>query len=351
MTKIITVTGISGSGSRGFCKNYSYNQKSLGGNRVDKFHTGDMIYELAQYYPKLPPIPKENILNLHPDILASLRDEAFKTIISNLEDISEPASRVLIDTHATFFWNNVYTNACDWKFLNQISTDLFITIIDKPSSIKENQEKSETGKSQNHDLRDLLLWQNIEVNVTQGWASNYGKPMYVFSGKQNPQVIDSLLYNSFLIYSSFPMTDAGGPATQKINEFKARLRALGKEINGLETPLIDPADIDVEGEEGLPAKIKDTIYTQTVHRDLNWDVAQSTHVVAYYPDEKTNLSKGVSDECTRAMETGKFVYVICPRKRISPFMEIAHQVFRDEEQFFTFFKKHMEDKLGNYKRK
>jgi len=42
--------------------------------------------------------------------------------------------------------------------------------------------------------------------------------------------------------------------------------------------------------------------------------------------------------------------VICPRERLSPFMDIAHKVFRDEEDFFVFFKEHMRNALDYFKR-
>jgi len=342
--KIIIVTGISGSGSRNFCQRYPTNKK-----KVKMYHTGDMIFELAQDYSGTP-IPKENLLNLQPDMLANLRDKAFQKLAREIEKEKENYDLIFIDTHAQFFWNNVYHNAYEWKHLNNLPVDMFITIIDKPSSIKENQLQQPHGRAQDHDLRDLLLWQNIEVNVTQGWASKYGKPMYVFSSKQNPEVIDALVDNSFMIYVSFPMTDADPVATEKINNFKKRIRGLRKEIDGHETPILDPADIDIETGEGLSQREREAIDDQTVHRDLNWDIGQSTHVVAYYPNDEVDLSKGVSDECTRANETGKFVYVICPRARLSPFMDIAHRVFRDEEEFFTFFREHMKKSLEYFKR-
>jgi len=341
--KVIIVTGISGSNSKAFISKYPQTNK-----KVKIYHTGDMVYELAQEYSDTP-IPKENLLNLQPDMLANLRDRAFSVLTKSLEEDRKNYDIIFIDTHAQFFWNNVYQNAYNWSYLDKIAADMFITIIDKPSAIKSRQIEKH-GNIQDHNLRDLLLWQNIEVNVTDGWASKYKKPMYVFSSKQNPIIIDSLLKNLFLIYSSFPMTDSAGEANQKIINFKERLRNLRKEIDGEETPIIDPADIDVETGDELSKEEKEAIAEQTIHRDLNWDIGQSTHVVAYYPDDKVDLSKGVSDECTRAREMGKFVFVICPRQRLSPFMDIAHKVFRDEEEFFTFFKAHLEKALEQFRR-
>ncbi|MBU2577021.1 MAG: AAA family ATPase [Nanoarchaeota archaeon] len=344
VAKIIVVTGIPGSGSKAFCLGYPGTRKS-----VKVYRTGDMILEMAQDYSRSG-IPKENLLNLQPDMLANLRDKAFEKLTREIKLERENYDLIFIDTHAQFFWNNVYQNAYDWKHLNNIAADMFVTIIDKPSSIRARQLEGPTGRSQNHDLRDLLLWQNIEVNVTEGWASKYGKPFYVFSSKQNPEDIDALLENSFMIYSSFPMTDADPVATLKINNFKRRLRDVRKEIDGYATPLLDPADIDIERGDELSEKERQAIDDQTVHRDLNWDITQVTHVVAYYPNDKVDLSKGVSDECTRANETGKYVFVICPRARVSPFMDIAHKVFKDEEEFFTFFKEHVRNTLNHFRR-
>tara|TARA_Y100000310_G_scaffold145018_1_gene144376 strand:+ start:597 stop:1679 length:1083 start_codon:yes stop_codon:yes gene_type:complete len=346
--KIVTVTGIAKGGSAEFCEKYaSQNQNT----RV--YDTGDMVYHLAQPFSQSegPKIPEENILNIHPDTLTSLRGQAFAKIKDQLEEEVYSKKRILIDTHAQFFWDHVYYSTNISQFLKEIPVDMFMTVIDKPSAIKERQMQIAHGQTQNHDLRDLLLWQNVEANTTREIASFFDKPMYVFSRRQNPSVVNSLLDNSFLIYSSFPMTDASLEETEKINKFKQRLRGLRKKIDEVETPIIDPADIDVESGKDLPKKIKSAVDYQTIHRDLNWDITQSTHVVAYYPSDRVDLSKGVSDECTKAMQTGKYVYVICPRKRLSPFMDIAHKVFRDEEKFLKFFKPHMEQSLEQFKRK
>jgi len=265
--KTIFITGISGSGSRYFCSKYPTQDK-----KVKIYHTGDMVYELAQNYSQTP-IPKENLLNLQPDMLSNLRDSAFERIIDNLKEDKSNYDTIFIDTHSQFFWNNVYENAYDWKHLNQIPADMFVTIIDKPSSIKANQLKRPHGRTQDHDLRDLLLWQNVEVNVTKGWASHYQKPMYVFSRRHNPGDIDALMNNSFLIYSSFPMTDATKEDTRKINLFKEKLRELRVEFDSYHTPMINPADIDVETDlesrNDLSEREKKAINVQTVHRDLN----------------------------------------------------------------------------------
>jgi hypothetical protein len=136
---------------------------------------------------------------------------------------------------------------------------------------------------------------------------------------------------------------------------------LGKDINGIPTPIIDPRTIDIEKDNEILElmgelsekeieRIKRTIDRHTIHRDLNWYVGKATHVIAYYPDG-SKVSKGVTDECTRAYQTGKNVYVVFHEQNKSPFMEIAHGVYRNEEEFFDFFKIHMEEKIREYRRK
>ena len=342
--KVIVVTGISGSGSRDFCRRYAESRE-----KVKTYHTGDMIYQLSLKCSEEPPIPIENFLNKRPSDLDKLRDMAFEQIFRNLHEDRKNYERILIDTHGQFFWNDVFHNAYNWKHLGSLDADLFISMIEKPSVIRSNQMKTEQGKSQDHDLRDILLWQNIEVNVTSGWASNYRKPMYVLPAKQDPKIVDSLLFNDFLVYFQMPMTEANDEQDKKISRFKEKLLGFGKEINGLATPLIDPRDIDIETGEGLSDRTKMIIRRQTVHRDLNWYIHQATDLVAFYP-EGTSISKGVSDESTRGFETGKSTFVVFPKKTTSPFMDIASRVFHSENEFFEFFPVYMRGRLEQFKR-
>lgn len=338
--KVITVTGIPGAQSTKFCHDYYEAKKS----KAVIYDTGELIFQLAQNYPEEPPIPRGNLLNQPPVILRAQQGLAFETVLRWMEEDRKWYEKIVIDTHAQFLWGSVYHNAYNWKYLNAIASDLFITIIDKPSSIKAQQMQTETGRLQNNDLRDLVFWQNIEVNVTQGWAANYGKPMYVLPRLQEPIIIDSLLENCFLIYFQMPMTDASTEQDIMISAFKEKLLAVGREINGLPTPLIDPRYIDIETHGELTAITESIIRGHTVHRDLNWYIKQSSDLVAFYP-EGTTISKGVTDETTRGFETGKNTYVVFPFERTSPFMDISKQVFRTESEFFDFYIPYMKQRM------
>jgi adenylate kinase len=342
--KVIVVTGISGVGTHDFCSRYFENKED-----VKIYNTGDMIYELAKNSSEEPPFPKENIFNLHSRILNSSRDKAFEQIIDNLREDKKNYNRVIIDTHAQFFWNNVFENAYNWKYLNQLNSDMFVSIIDKPSSIKDRQMRTEEGIKQDRDLVSLLIWQNMEVNVTKGWASNYQKPFYVFPKRQNPLIMESLLDTRFSIYFQMPMTEASSEQNKKISDFKKKLEEIGEKINGLPTPVIDPRDIDMETGLGLSEQERAYIRRHTVYRDLEWYIPEVTDLVAFYP-EGTSISKGVSDESTRGFETGKNAFVIFSKTPTSPFIDIATRIFHSEEEFFKFFPDYMKKRMGDLRR-
>jgi len=337
MNKNIIITGIPGSGTTNFCRDFVEFSR-LNGLSVGAYNIGETLLKLAQETPRKPPVLAENLLNLHPDFLEALRSRAFE--ITTLGINTEDKVRSIIDIHAQFFWNNIYTNAYDWHHLANIDADLFITLIEKPSTIREQLMMSDQGRSQDHDLRDLLLWQNIEVNVTSGWAANYQKPHYVLPGRQNPEIIESLLSSAFLIYFQMPMTDASSEADDQITDFKEQILDIGRQLTGLATPLIDPRTIDIETGDDISDKEEKAIRIQTVHRDMNWYIAQASDLIAFYPPS-TILSKGVSDESTRGFETGKNAFVVYSGQYTSPFMDISTRVFKSAAEFFDFFPDYM----------
>ncbi|MFA6594309.1 MAG: hypothetical protein WCT16_03565 [Candidatus Buchananbacteria bacterium] len=346
-SKKIVVAGIPGGGSKEFCAKYI--EADL--NRLENkgYHLSDMLLALAQETPKKPPVMAENLLNLNPELLGALGDRVFDSVLAMVVRDQEEYDRLIIDMHAQFFWNDIFTNAYSWRHLSKLNPDLFITLIEKPSAIRERQTATPQGRAQNHSLRDLSLWQNVGVNTVEGLASNLGKPHYILPGKQDPLIIESLLASAFLIYFQMPMTNASSEADRAITAFKEKLVMLGRRLTGLPTPLIDPRMIDMESGAGLSAQEELVIRRHTVHRDLNWYIPEASDQVAYYPPG-TTLSKGVSDECTRGFETGKNVFVIYPEGNTSPFMDIATEVFTSEEAFFEFFSDYMTKRINALKR-
>ena len=342
----IVINGISGSGSKQFCDRYGrFREENYVEGKTMVFHTGDMIYNFAQN-PRLPQIPKENFLNLEPERLSGARDRAFEAV---LEERNQDYVRVIVDTHARFFCNHVFSNAFDAHYLMKLDPDLFLTIIDDPFRIKKRQMQTPEGRAQNHRIEEILYWQNEEIETTRSMADLLRKPHYVLPSSQNPEIVESLLENEFSIYFSIPMTDAKSEARERIDEFEGRLLKLGEGINAVPTPVIRP--IEIEETWKVPEELKEVVDRHTIYTDADVWVPSVTHVVVYYPSG-AGISKGVSDESVRGYRgLGKYVYVVdVGRKKKSPFMGLATGVFGKEKDFFNFFEEHMKEKMKALRR-
>jgi adenylate kinase len=342
--KVLAITGIPGVGTSDFCDRYS----AIPGLKTKVYSTADLMYESANRILGSR-IPLENLLNLSEPLRKAILDRAFDHVVDRLPEDRKAYDSILIDTHAQFMWNDVLWDANDWSHLSDVGADMYLNLIDKPSSIKARQLGSTLGRREDHDLRSLLLWQDAEVNITKGWASNYRKPMYVLPSAQDPLTVEALLKSAFLIYYQMPMTDASSKENDQISAFKARILETGKEIYGLPTPLIDPRDIDIETGAELSESEKRAIRIQTVHRDMDWYIGEVTTLVAFYP-EGAPLSKGVSDESTRGHETGKDAFIIYSKEFTSPFMDLSKGVFRSADEFLTFFPEYMRRSVEFHKR-
>jgi predicted nucleotidyltransferase len=68
------------------------------------------------------------------------------------------------------------------------------------------------------------------------------------------------------------------------------------------------------------------------------------------PSERTPISKGQDDEIKEAHESGKHIFLISPRAKLSPFFKYAHRIFKTKEEFMPFWKEHLKWALQFYKR-
>jgi hypothetical protein len=149
-----------------------------------------------------------------------------------------------------------------------------------------------------------------------------------------------------------PMTGITPEQNQRIEDFKNRLMDLGKKIVKMDIPIIDPRNIDMETGADLSYKVERAIRRHTNHKDLNWYIGRdASDLVAIYP-EGTAISKGVSDETIRGLESGKNTFVIYPKphSNTSPFMDRAKKVFENETEFFEYYEKYLPQRLKELER-
>ncbi len=314
------ITGISGSGRKEYLKDFLAECERKG-KKVKVYHIGQMLFEQARKVGVN--ITPENVLNTNPAVINSLRSAVLENVTGSIKQEARKYDLILISLHTFFYWKKIFTRAYDWFYLKELSPDFFVTFIDKSQSIKARLDSRAQWKDQNLSCEEILLWQNIEVEVTADLAELYRKPFYVISVSQPISTLYRLVFRPEmkLVYVSMPMT-----------HLSAEKRAVDKFVERLRKYFIvfDPRTIEIEAKKIVPA-----IYHQTVKRDLYWLIKQCSKVVAFYP--RVVSSPGVINELREAYETNKDVWVIFPSKKVSPFLlYYSTKLFRNQQEFFKF---------------
>ena len=268
-------------------------------------------------------ITKKNILNTAPYTLKALRSAVFEKIASEVKK----HKNVIIETHASFYWNKIFTNAYDWDYLQSLNPDMYITIIGNAPNMETELMKSTQWQTQNLTQDELLIWQNIEVNTAKGWSDLFNKPSYVVGNLQPPSTLYKLMFYPKMepVYASFPMTNLSNP------KMKKQIVNFVKKLNDYFV-VFDPATIE------LGPITSEVDAAQCVNRDLFWLVDQTKKTIALFPE--IVLSTGVINELREAFETNKEVWLVFPRKFMSPFTSFySHKTFISEEELFKHIEK------------
>lgn len=291
------------------------------GKKIKLYSVGRMLFEHAQ--TANVPLTKENVLNTAPATIKALRSAVFEKIMADIGN----HEHAIISTHADFYWKKTFTRAYDWDYLSKINADMYIVMIDNVSKILDYVTTDSQWKPQNLTADELLMWQNVEVNTTKGWAELFEKPSFAIARAQPIETLYKLMFYPGMkpVYASFPMTHLSNP------KHKKRIIDFVNELNKYFV-VFNPATIEL----GPAAGLADS--NQTVMRDLWWYIEQSQIVAAIFPE--VVLSTGVINELREGYEANKEVYLIFPNKTQSPFTNYyTHKVFASEKEFFTFIEK------------
>lgn len=328
---LLITTGISGSGRKEYLREFEKYAK-LHGKKVKVYYVGDLLFEQAEKIGIA--IGPESVLNANPSVINSLRSAVFENILLSLPRELKKNDAVILSIHSFFYWKKIFTRAYDRFYVGQFKADLFATIINEAGDIKKRLNSRKQWKVENLTMKEILLWQNVEVEVTSSWADMYFKPFYVVPFKQPLSTLYRLLFCPFRepVYVSMPITHLGSKKDQKrIDEFIARLNK--------HFTIFDPRTVEKLSNAVSFKKERDPVfYNQIVNRDLYWFIKQSKRVIAFFP--KIVPSPGVINELREAYETNKDVWVIYPGKRGSPFLSyFSSRVFGGEEEFFKFLRK------------
>jgi len=328
------------------------------GQNVELFNVGDRMYAEA------PDVSPGRILDLSRQRLNTLRRSVFKDIVA----AASTGVSLIVNTHATFRWKHGLFHAFDHHQMVELDADLYVTLVDNVDAVHERLER-EYGID--HTLKDILVWREEEIVVTETMAkalSGYGQT-FVMS-RSNPDIAARSLYRLMFeprrkrVYPSYPMTH--------VMDLPGVLREIEQFRDTLAEHLIifDPADLDEKrllAEAAAATRRHERFFEVQVHGrvvHLNADevtrvagdidgqiyardfklIDQSDMIVSYIPalpGGRPALSSGVERELQHAFESTREVFVIWrPECEPSPFItETATAVFRSTEELLAMLQK------------
>jgi len=325
------------------------------GQEVQLFNVGELMYAEA------PDIAPGRILDLPRQRLSTLRRSVFKDIIGAVS----AGGHVIVNTHATFRWKHGLFHAYDHGQMVQFDADLYVTLVDNVDAVHERLEREHEIK---HTLKDILVWREEEIVVTEAMAeaiAGYGQSLVL--SRSNSRINALSLYRLMFeqhrarVYPSFPMTHvlAEPSVLAEIDRFR--------DVLAEHFIAFDPGDLDEKrllfeageatkrGEDHVALEVNGRevrlrvdeitrvardIDAQIYARDFKL-IEQSDMIVSYIPElpgGRPGISSGVERELQHAFESTKDVFVIWrPHNDPSPFItETATKVFRSLDELFAF---------------
>lgn len=330
---LIIATAISGSGRKQYLQEFGEYAKRHKKN-VKIYYVGDMLFEQAKKIGV--PITTENVLNTNPFVMSSLRSAVFENILITLPQDLKKYDAVILSLHSFFYWRKIFTRAYDRFYLGHFNADIFCAFIDDSRAIKPRLDAKDQWKQEKLTIQEILLWQNVEVEVTSSWADMYSRPFYAIPVKEPVATFYKTIFcpERDLVYVSMPITHLRSKLARK------RVDKFIKELNKYFT-VFDPRVVEQSAGPGvvnLKAREDRTFFNQIVNRDFYWFVKQCKKVIVFFP--KIVSSPGVISELREAHETNKTVWVIFPGRAGSPFLTyFSDKIFSTEKEFFRFIKK------------
>jgi hypothetical protein len=283
-------------------------------------------------------------------MLHILRSAVLNSIeVKTLENAGYDA--VVICIHGFFYWREIFFRAFD-RFLNKFSTTMFITFIDDFRNVlgRLNPRPQWQGEGRLTE-KEILLWQNVEVEVTALLAQFADRPFFAVPTAASPHTFYKLAFHPEIepVYIAMPISHFREPEQRKpIDEFIVRLDKYFTVFNPLSVEVVGAI---VVGEKDRASK--SVVHRHVVFRDQYWFVAQCDKIIVYWPklDPPDSIkdkelrkiwptaiaSPGVNHESKEAFTKTKDVWVVFRGKEASPFLDYHEtQMFFDEESFFKF---------------
>jgi len=318
------------------------------------------VYNVGKRMCEERGVDEQEILKLPLPELGAIRRGVFKEIISDVGG----RENSLIETHATFRWENALFPAFDYNQFRQLAPDAFATLIDDVDSVWVRLKEAKPGAE--YTLKDLMVWREEEMIVTETVAGVLERPHYIIPRRDALDLLYSLIFepNKRRAYMSFPMS--------LIRDMPELIRDVEqfKETMKKQFIAFDPAAI---GEKRLHYELQQVLDSMGVARSIEIEILNKSHrvdvrqlldlipdidgqivyrdfklidqsqmIVAYIPVvfDSPYPASGVERELEYAHNTAKDAFVICQRgDKLSPFVtKRASRVFATFEQALAYFK-------------
>ncbi|RLE63816.1 MAG: hypothetical protein DRJ38_06650 [Thermoprotei archaeon] len=354
---IIFATGISGS------KRLEYLEEvvKLARGEVEIKDIGSLMFEKSRHLGI--DIPEGKILDLDPFALNYLRAAIFEEILKEKSRLGKRKD-LIISTHTCFRWKKHLVPAFNFYYLNRLNPDLYITVIDNIHKVKARLEKRPHWRGR-LSIKDLLIWRDEEVFITEMLAQYQNKPYYIIARDEGPELLYDIIYRvekrrkkgetpALKAYLSYPITHVQEEFLVEKEEIKRRLKEAGvivfDPISIKEVELLGYAEeakiagqemieVEVDGEKEFISvreleEAREDIVNQVVARDYKL-IEQSDVIVVYYPIP--TLSPGVLSEINYGFTHNKDVFTIFPHENISPFFEYyTTRIFKDVDALLDY---------------
>jgi adenylate kinase len=328
------------------------------GRHVSLINIGERMYEEA------PDIAPGRILDLPRQRLTALRRSVFKDVLAE----AASGKNLIVNTHATFRWKHGLFHAYDHAQMEALDADLYVTVVDNVDALHERLEREHSVA---HTLKDILVWREEEMVVTEAMAeaiAGHGQAFVVSRGASDitARSLQRLMFepDRKKVYPSYPMTHVlDQPAVlAEIEAFRDRLAE--------DFTTFDPSDVDEKrllieadraagrGDKTVDIAVNGRTVTldvdeiQRVAGDIDGQIYardfklidQADMIVSYIPqlpDGKPAISSGVERELQHAFEATKEVYVVWkPAHDPSPFVsETATGVFSSVDALLAEFRR------------
>jgi adenylate kinase len=400
-------TGISGSGRIEYLEMLQeYAQKK--NEPIRLFDVGEMMLRRARSLGLT--IKEEKILDTPPATLDSLRASVFEEILgetTRVEALASLRSRILelveerkkklalektvieeiekemgaketciVASHGCFRWKKALIRAFDPHYLEKLTPDLYVTIIDNALSTKLRLDSREHWKGK-LSLKEILMWRDEEVFLTRILARYQEKPHYIITVDQPVETLLNLIVKPEMnkSYLSYPITHMMKHGFGKVKKFANRLRKksvvfdpysirdrelIGALSESKKKNTLKGHFFDFETRRAMDVRLElkdDAVYYETdslkgtcdlkeikeAEQDIDDQILQrdyalidqSDMVVVYYPPEAP-LSPGVISEMVYGFSNNKEVNALwLPKEDPSPFFKGISKVHLKEKDLFS----------------